>query len=96
LPPLPRLREGQRVEKKAPAPPIDPSARFVLRTRQPWAEKEAEVVELTEEQKEYAAALKEDKAEKAAAEGKGDHSVFHGKEEKDYQGACKLGARLLF
>ena len=39
-------------------PPAGPPSRlqpFTLRSRQPWAEKEAEVVALTEEQKEYMA-----------------------------------------
>mgnify|MGYP003302510443 CR=1 FL=1 len=60
---------------------------FVLRSRQPWAEKEMhEEVELTDEQKEKAASLEEKRAEKAALAGKGDYSIFHGNEAEDYQG----------
>ena len=78
------------------AAPYDPNAPFVLRTRQPWAMKESEeagaggasdTAGLTEEQKALLAQVQEEKAEKAAAEGKGgEHSIFHGTEEKDYQG----------
>lgn len=73
-----RSHDGQRGTLDRP---------FVLRSRQPWAEKDMrEEVELTEEQKEKAASLEEKKAEKAALAGKGDYSIFHGSEAEDYQG----------
>ncbi len=48
----------------------------------------AAVVELTEEQKEHMAKVAADKAESAgAADAKAPTSFFHGKADKDYQGA---------
>ncbi|GBF87694.1 hypothetical protein Rsub_00405 [Raphidocelis subcapitata] len=75
----------------------DPEAPYELLTRQPWAEKEAVAVELTEEQKEYMAKFNAEREEKAAAKGDGGDasgggatSFFHGKESKDYQGRSWL------
>ncbi|KAH7624951.1 hypothetical protein Ndes2526B_g00324 [Nannochloris sp. 'desiccata'] len=72
-------------------------APYALQSRQPWAGKEAAIAELTEEQRAMIEIAKEAKAEKSAAgEGKagvtthGDHSIFHGQEEKDYQGRSWL------
>lgn len=78
--------ETDKKAGKAAAPAFNPEVPFVLKTRQPWAEKETVVPELTEEQEAYVAQMKESKAEKAVTEGKGETSIFHGKEEKDYQG----------
>lgn len=72
--------------QKQPAQVFDPTQPFALKTRQPWADKETAAVELTEEQKTYMEQVKADKMEKEAVEGKADHSIFHGKAEKDYQG----------
>lgn len=65
---------------------IDPSQPWTLRARQPWADKESVAVELTDEQKAYMEQINAEKAEKQVAEGKGDHTIFHGKSETDYQG----------
>lgn len=75
-----------------------PDAPFELTVRQPWAEKEVQAVELTEEQQEYMAKFNAEREEKAAKGGKGDKdggdkgstSFFHGKEAKDYQGRSWL------
>ncbi|KXZ41899.1 hypothetical protein GPECTOR_249g617 [Gonium pectorale] len=70
------------------AEPFDPSQPFTLQEKQPWANKQQEVAELTEEQKEYIAKMEAAKVEAAAGavEAQGPTSFFHGKEEKDYQG----------
>ncbi|GIL86051.1 hypothetical protein Vretimale_9079 [Volvox reticuliferus] len=67
---------------------VDPSQPFRLQERQPWANKEREVAELTEEQKEYIAKMEAAKMEAAAGavDTKGPTTFFHGKDEKDYQG----------
>jgi pre-mRNA-processing factor 17 len=66
---------------------FDPTAPFVLKSRQPWADKEPEPQpELTEEQKQHAEAHKAGKEAAAAATTGKDYSIFHGKEETDYQG----------
>ncbi|GLC42328.1 hypothetical protein PLESTB_000659000 [Pleodorina starrii] len=68
--------------------PVDPSQPFRLQERQPWASKEREVAELTEEQKEFISKMEAAKMEAAAGQvdSKGPTTFFHGKEEKDYQG----------
>jgi pre-mRNA-processing factor 17 len=82
-----QAKKRQKTEKKKEAVAYDPSAPFVLASRQPWAEKESFVAPLTEEQREALAAAEEDKAEAAAVSGKGaETSVFHGTAERDYQG----------
>jgi len=75
----------------------DGDAPYALQSRQPWAGKEAASVELTEEHRAMIESAKEAKAEKAEAEGKlgtiaagGDHTFFHGVEQKDYQGRSWL------
>ncbi|PNW84243.1 hypothetical protein CHLRE_04g226450v5 [Chlamydomonas reinhardtii] len=70
------------------AAPFDPSAPFSLQERQPWASKQAEIAELTEEQKEFIAKAEAAKLEAAAGsvDKQGPTSFFHAKEEKDYQG----------
>ncbi|PSC68216.1 Pre-mRNA-processing factor 17, partial [Micractinium conductrix] len=83
----------QKTDKKAAAAqPFDPSQPFSLRSRQPWAEKQADVVELTEEQKQYMEEWNAERAERKGLEpaDKGVDpnaatSTFHGKEEVDYQ-----------
>lgn len=62
---------------------------FSLNVRAPWAEKEVEMPELTEEQKAYIQEQAEKKEASASAddvEAKGPTSFFHGKENEDYQG----------
>ncbi|GAB4821604.1 hypothetical protein N2152v2_008650 [Parachlorella kessleri] len=78
----------QKIDKgaKEAVPPVDPTQPWTLRARQPWADKVAATVELTEEQKAYMEQVNAEKAEKDVAEGKGDHTMFHGKAEVDYQG----------
>ena len=90
-------RKKTAAERKAgrDAEPIDPTAPFTLAARQPWANKVAEVIELTEEQKDYMAKMEAEKAEAAAHAGEGGAkdgatSIFHGKEAKDYQGRSWL------
>jgi pre-mRNA-processing factor 17 len=94
-------RKKQKVDNSNREKPVsDPSAPYALQSRQPWAGKEAAIAELTEEQREMIESAKEAKAEKAAAgEGSkagvtttanGDHTIFHGQEEKDYQGRSWL------
>lgn len=53
----------------------------------------AQVSELTEEQKEHMAKLEAERAEAAASsvDTKGPSTVFHGKQQKDYQGEPCLG-----
>jgi len=82
-----RKAEAARKEEERNQP-FDPTAPFTLKQKQPWASKVAEVVELTEEQKEYLAKMEADKLESAAdsVESKGPTSFFHGKADKDYQG----------
>eukprot|EP00879_Flechtneria_rotunda_P002141 GHRR01002325.1.p1 GENE.GHRR01002325.1~~GHRR01002325.1.p1 ORF type:complete len:303 (+),score=127.78 GHRR01002325.1:221-1129(+) len=67
---------------------------FRLTTRAPWAGKQAEVAELTEEQKEYLAKVQADKEASAAddVDKRGPTSFFHGKQDKDYQGRSWLVA----
>ncbi|KAF9623016.1 hypothetical protein IFM89_035997 [Coptis chinensis] len=67
--------------------------------KSPWSgKKEGLVVELTEEQKKYAEeyAIKKAEKEKGGERDKGeaviDKSMFHGKEEKDYQGRSWIAA----
>jgi pre-mRNA-processing factor 17 len=85
-------QQQQQQQQQQPAT-FDPSQPFVLMSRQPWATKEAFVAELTEEQKEVAVALKEEREAKAAVAARGgDHTIFHAKQERDYQG---VGAGLL-
>jgi pre-mRNA-processing factor 17 len=85
--------ERKAAERSAP---IDPSQPFTLGQRQPWAEKVAEVSELTDEQKEYMAKIEEEKAEAGGdgggpAAAKGPTSIWHGKAQKtDYQGRSWL------
>lgn len=83
--PQPKRQKTTGIQPSLPI--YDPSAPFTLRSRQPWAEKEAvPQEELTEEQRAAVEALKTEKA-KAASEPVGaDHSIFHGKEQRDYQG----------
>ncbi|EFJ39885.1 hypothetical protein VOLCADRAFT_78216 [Volvox carteri f. nagariensis] len=81
-----KAEQAARVERLSE--PVDPSQPFKLLERQPWASKEREVSELTEEQKEYIAKMEAAKMEAAAGavETKGPTTFFHGKDEKDYQG----------
>ncbi|EFN53026.1 hypothetical protein CHLNCDRAFT_32300 [Chlorella variabilis] len=73
--------------------PFDPSQVRARRRPQPWAEKEAEVVALTEEQKEYMAQIKAEKAEKAGVVPEPtENTVWHGKAETDYQGRSWIEA----
>lgn len=53
----------------------------------------AQVSELTEEQKEHMAKLEAERAEAAASsvDTKGPSTVFHGRQQKDYQGETCLG-----
>lgn len=72
--------------------PIGP---FQVTNRQPWANKVAEVAELTDDQKEYMAQLEAEKKEKSGKEDvepQGPTSFFHGKSEKDYQGRSWMDA----
>ena len=79
-------KKKQKTDKKSGPSGFDPSLPFVLQSRQPWAGKEPAAIEVTEEQRAMIETLKGEKAEKAAVEGKSEHTVFHGAEEKDYQG----------
>eukprot|EP00775_Hariotina_reticulata_P008921 gene8921-9098_t len=65
---------------------------FTITNRAPWAEKQAVVPELTEEQREYIAKQQASKEEAAAedVEAKGPTSFFHGKKDTDYQGRSWL------
>lgn len=98
---LSRSSKKQRTDAdKKKAHPFDPHAPFVLKSRQPWADKESPYVaaaaadeQLTEEQKRYAESLQQQKQEAAAAGGgdaksqtQSESSVFHGFAEQDYQG----------
>lgn len=87
-------KKRQKTDKQSAPTRIDPSLPFVLQSRQPWAAKEAAAMEVTEEQRAMIETLKEEKAEKASTDGKGEHTVFHGAEEKDYQGKKALGESL--
>ena len=61
---------------------------FTLTNRAPWADKQAELPELTEEQKAYIQEQAEKKEAAATAdevEAKGPTSFFHGKADQDYQ-----------
>lgn len=75
-------------ERETLAGSTDPLEPFTLAQRQPWALKEAPVVELTDEQKEFMAQIEKDKAEKAGVppEQKAATSFFHLADSKDYQG----------
>lgn len=80
-------------KKAAAAAEFDPAQPFSLRARQPWAEKQAEVVALTADQKEYMDKFNAEKAAREGKEPKGSEaaaeagtSTFHGKAEADYQG----------
>ncbi|PRW45460.1 pre-mRNA-processing factor 17-like isoform X1 [Chlorella sorokiniana] len=89
-----KRQKTDKAKKQQPA--FDPSQPFSLRSRQPWAEKEAIAVELTEEEKEYMDKFNAEKAERAGTAGgegegkEGRTSVFHGKAETDYQGRSWL------
>lgn len=70
---------------------------FTLTVRAPWADKQVELPELTEEQKAYIQQQAEKKEAAATAEeveAKGPTSFFHGKEGEDYQVGVGLGVGL--
>lgn len=74
-------------KKSAQDQTFDPTIPFTLKSKQPWAEKQIEGPELTEEQRVVVQTIAAEKAEReAAAEGKGERSIFHGAAESDYQG----------
>lgn len=82
-----KAEAARKVELIEQAQAADPSAPYALINRQPWADKEAAVVGLTEEQKAHMAQLEATKMEAAGkdVETKGPTTFFHGKEQKDYQ-----------
>ena len=65
----------RKAGKASESEPVDPTAPFTLAARQPWANKVAEVSELTEEQKDYMTKIEAEKAEAAAGAGEGGNKV---------------------
>uniref|UniRef100_A0A383WPQ6 Pre-mRNA-processing factor 17 n=1 Tax=Tetradesmus obliquus TaxID=3088 RepID=A0A383WPQ6_TETOB len=81
----------QRLQQEAQAQ-VAAGQPFALTNRLPWAEKQAQVPELTEEQRAHIAKAAEAKEATAAedVEARGPTSFFHGKADKDYQGRSWL------
>jgi pre-mRNA-processing factor 17 len=85
----PKEHKRQRVSESArPLTGIALDRPFVLKTRQPWAEKDIATGEedLTEEQQKYIESLKMDKDAKKSLVSSEDVSIFHGSAGEDYQG----------
>ncbi|MEW5301226.1 MAG: hypothetical protein WDW38_004777 [Sanguina aurantia] len=85
------LRKLERLTELEAQQPDQP---YSLQVKQPWANKETAVAELTSEQKDYIAKLDAEKVEGASGsvETKGPTSFFHGKEKADYQGRSWMSA----
>uniref|UniRef100_A0A061R092 Pre-mRNA-processing factor 17 n=1 Tax=Tetraselmis sp. GSL018 TaxID=582737 RepID=A0A061R092_9CHLO len=92
-------RAAQEEASRAAAEALANGEAWTLVSRAPWADKEPEANELTEEQAEHMKAYNEERensgrrAKRRAREGEGaevaageERSIFHGKEGTDYQG----------
>ncbi|KAK2075528.1 hypothetical protein QBZ16_001636 [Prototheca wickerhamii] len=87
----PEAKRPKTEKERYTVVPADPTQPFTLRSRQPWAGKEAfPEQELTDEQRAFAEKAREEKAEKEAAAGTAETSIFHGRERRDYQGRSWL------